>query len=90
MLISFWIPDIPAKIKSEIQREEFITNELIIQQELHKARGVYSDETIQVFQRVLGFNDDEGGVISESEPEPETEPDDGEPPGPNETPKAKK
>ncbi|OXA61028.1 Anoctamin-1 [Folsomia candida] len=50
MFIRWAIPDVPEEIKIEIQREQYLTNELIIKQELLRARGVISEA--QCFHKV--------------------------------------
>lgn len=38
-LIAWMIPDVPAKVKNQIRREAYISNEIVIQTESRKARG---------------------------------------------------
>lgn len=50
--IEWVIPDIPANVAEQIRREAYITNEIIIEQEALRARGVVNGSFIHctVFQ----------------------------------------
>ncbi|KAG8224431.1 hypothetical protein J437_LFUL001381 [Ladona fulva] len=39
MAVQWIIPDMPRKLRDEIQREAYLTNEIIIRQEKIRARG---------------------------------------------------
>lgn len=43
IVIRWCIPDIPLKLKEKIQRERYVTNEIIIEQETNQAK--YLSET---------------------------------------------
>jgi len=40
MLLRWLIPDIPKKLEDQIRRESYLTNEIIIKQEMLRARGI--------------------------------------------------
>jgi len=42
MLLKWIIPDIPSEVTEKIRREAYLTNEIIIKQEMARARGIGS------------------------------------------------
>ena len=46
-LVSYVIPDMPAKLKEEIRREAYITNEIILRTELQRAQGIDPEVAVE-------------------------------------------
>ncbi|XP_068227061.1 anoctamin-1 isoform X2 [Palaemon carinicauda] len=46
LFIKWIVPDIPFRLQEQIRREAYITNELIVEQELRRARGEDDDITV--------------------------------------------
>ena len=44
-IISWLIPDMPAILREQIRRENYITNEIILRTELQRAQGIDIDAT---------------------------------------------
>ena len=44
MTLRWIIPDVPRKLQDQIRRENYLTNEIIIKQEMMRARGVSSGD----------------------------------------------
>ena len=44
MVVEWIIPDVPYKLKERIRREAYVTNEIIVNTELMRARGEFIKE----------------------------------------------
>lgn len=48
MLIRWTIPDVPRKLSERIRQEAYLTNEIIIKQEMIRARGPRGAQAVKV------------------------------------------
>jgi len=55
-MLKWWIPDIPRKLQDEIRRENYLTNEIIIKQEMIRARGIGAGGDSTVWNAVSGVD----------------------------------
>lgn len=61
--IAWLIPDVPAKLKEQIRREAYVTNEVILKIELLRARGeVIKDETMKKISESVGKRYEDRGL----------------------------
>lgn len=44
ILVRWCIPDMPRKLRDQIRREAYLTNEIIIRQEMLRARGMVDSD----------------------------------------------
>ena len=47
MLIGWCIPDVPRKLSERIRQEAYLTNEIIIKQEMIRARGAHAAQAVK-------------------------------------------
>lgn len=54
MLLKWSIPDVPRKLQEQIRRENYLTNEIIIKQEMLRARGASASGDSTAWNPVAG------------------------------------
>jgi hypothetical protein len=54
MMLKWWIPDAPKKLQDQIRKENYLTNEIIIKQEMLRARGVSAGGDSTAWNPVAG------------------------------------
>lgn len=47
MLIGWCIPDVPRKLSERIRQEAYLTNEIIIKQEMIRSRGAHAAQAVR-------------------------------------------
>lgn len=48
MMIRWIIPDVPRKLSERIRQEAYLTNEIVIKQEMIRARGARGAQAVRV------------------------------------------
>lgn len=59
MLVAWAIPDVPRKLSDKIKREDYVTREVIIDQEKRRARTSVPNTPTPIHDRMFDSNSEE-------------------------------
>lgn len=59
MLVAWAIPDVPRKLSDKIKREDYVTREVIIEQERRRARTNFPNTPTPIYDRMFTNNSEE-------------------------------